>query len=65
MWPDPLLRRALSHAVRTELSVDALWYSHDGLSTDHVLKDFDSRTEAMRLKCPYGNADGINDCANV
>ena len=26
-----------------------------------VLKDFDSRTEAMGLKCLYGNTEGIND----
>ena len=26
-----------------------------------VLKDFDSRTEAMALKCPCGNAGDIND----
>ena len=26
-----------------------------------VSKDFDSKTEAMRLKCPCGNAEGIND----
>ena len=26
-----------------------------------VLKDFDSRIEVMGLKCPCGNADGIND----
>ena len=26
-----------------------------------VLKDFDSRTEAMGLKCPCGNAEGRND----
>ena len=25
-----------------------------------VLKDFDSKTEAMGLNCPYGNAEGIN-----
>ena len=26
-----------------------------------VLKDFDSKTEAMGLKCPCGNAEGINN----
>ena len=24
-----------------------------------VLKNFDNRTEAMGLNCPYGNAEGI------
>ena len=26
-----------------------------------VLKDFDSRTEVMGLKCPCGNTEGSND----
>ena len=26
-----------------------------------ILKDFDSRTEVMGLKCPCGNVEGIND----
>ena len=26
-----------------------------------LLKDFDSKTEVMRLKCPCGKAEGIND----
>ena len=26
-----------------------------------VLKDFDSRTEEMGLKCPCGNVEGRND----
>ena len=26
-----------------------------------ILKDFDNKTEAMGLKFPCGNADGIND----
>ena len=30
-----------------------------------VLKDFDSRTVVMGLKCPCGNADGINDLASL
>ena len=30
-----------------------------------VLKDFDSRSEAMGLKCQYDNAEDINDYANV
>ena len=28
-----------------------------------VSKDFDSKTEVMGLKCPYGNVEGINDLA--
>ena len=27
----------------------------------NILKDFDGKTEAMGLKCPCGNAEGIND----
>ena len=27
----------------------------------NILKDFDDKTEAMGLKCPCGNAEGIND----
>ena len=30
-----------------------------------ILKDFDSRTEAMGLKCPCGNAESINDLASL
>ena len=30
-----------------------------------VLKDFDSRPEAMGLKCPCGNAKSINDLASL
>ena len=30
-----------------------------------VLKDFDSRTEAMGLKCPCGNAESISDLASL
>ena len=30
-----------------------------------VLKDFDSRTEAMGLKCPYSNAESINNLASL
>ena len=26
-----------------------------------ISKDFESRTEEMGLKCPCGNAEGIND----
>ena len=35
----------------------SVMYSCDELSADvDTLKDFDSRTEAMGLKCLYGNA---------
>ena len=35
------------------------WYSRDELSETGVLKDFDRRTEAMGLICPYGDTEGI------
>ena len=46
-------------------------YSHNELSVDallvltDVLKDFDSRTEVIGLKCQYGKAEGISDHANM
>ena len=46
-------------------------YSHDELSVDallvltDVLKDFDSTTEVIELKCEYGKAEGISDHANM
>ena len=30
-----------------------------------ILKDFDSRTEVMGLKCPCGNTEDINDLASL
>ena len=30
-----------------------------------ILKDCDSRTEAMELKCPYDNAENMNDLASL
>ena len=32
--------------------------------TDLVI-DFDSKTETMELKCPFGNAEGINDLRSL
>ena len=40
------------------------WYSMMNYRTD-LLKDCDSRTEAMGLKCPFDNAESMNDLASL
>ena len=40
------------------------WYSRDELS-DRRIERFGSTPEAMGLKCPCGNAEGINDLASL
>ena len=46
---------------RNALSANALLNTHVMNCRTDVLKDFDNKTEVMGLKCPCGNAEGIND----